>query len=703
MMATKRKPYAKHDSDSISSAIQYIKDKGFSIRQASKKFNIPSSTLYGKLTGTSPIGPTNKCLLTTQEEEKLVKWLVHLVNHGFRKNYGEVRAAAQAMMAARNAYSRSHDGLPTSMWFYSFLTRHPELSSLRKKKGLSTESYILEWYSAFKSCLDGVDPAILDNPARIFNASKIGFTFDPQSKKVKGCIGSKSVSARTQVTVLACSNAVGRYISPLLIYPHYVSSKIVSESFPEATLQVSENGWISSNIFFSWLQDTFLPFTNNLPKPILLLVDEHPCHTSLIEISQLCSEHQIILYGLPPHSSHLIQPLDLVFLSALERAWSGATLQHADSDGVRLEAFAKVLRPVWRKVTTHKTALKSFKAAGIYPFDPEKVLGSGKVSSIEDRQASSEDDDSVVSACQNKESSKLIIEPTKSPASPHSLSRDDVPLSLFTSLNVTPPPVISPNVTPCSSATHDCTPFLSPSNNVQPQTQAAPIKMNSQQLKAIKEYSFFVVDELSRDQLVMFLSQLANPQPQEFPNTLTEIQFKKFKDLYLSLVRSYELNKEPQPKTSSDESLKMPSLVGKKKSETRPASPCPVNGEEALKRQMVVEEEVEKKKFCKKLQKEEKKMKRKKMKQHEKMLREKEKIERQKKKDKQTEIKLEPFSQTVEDNNCEKDPVIRRLVDKELTVIKEDNGDLYHDSEINTKCLGCGMRDGRDLTVKCQM
>uniref|UniRef100_A0A2C9KVQ1 HTH CENPB-type domain-containing protein n=1 Tax=Biomphalaria glabrata TaxID=6526 RepID=A0A2C9KVQ1_BIOGL len=380
-----------HEAGAIIAAIEEIKSGSISISKAAAKFEIPASTIYNKLKGKSSV-ESSKMLLTKDEESKLATWLIELSRCGFGKTNDEVRLAARDIMATRNAASKSKHKVPTNNWLYKFYKRHPELSLrspmlLAKERAVITPDDVSRWFSDLKRSIDAIDDTVWKNPHRIFNADETGFGFNAKNRKVIGCKGSKHVYSissnnKTQVTVLACSSARGQYIPPLLIYPYKrIPTKNLLEKFPEAHLQVSEKGWINAAIFYTWLRDSFIPATQNVPKPVMLLVDGHTSHTSLIETSLLCAENKILLYCLLPHASHLIQPLDQAFFSAIKAAWIEAIRQHVacTGDGVSLESFAGILAPVWRKITTPDIVAKSFSAAGIYPYNPEKVLKSGKM------------------------------------------------------------------------------------------------------------------------------------------------------------------------------------------------------------------------------------------------------------------------------------------------------------------------------------
>jgi hypothetical protein len=62
----------------------------------------------------------------------------------------------------------------------------------------------------------------------------------------------------------------------------------------------------------------------------LLILNGHGSHTTP-EFDLFCSEHLIIILCMPPHSSHLLQPLDVSFFSVLKRAY-----------GCQIEGFMRV-------------------------------------------------------------------------------------------------------------------------------------------------------------------------------------------------------------------------------------------------------------------------------------------------------------------------------------------------------------------------
>ena len=104
----------------------------------------------------------------------------------------------------------------------------------------------------------------------------------------------------------------------------------------------SENGWMTQELFYGW------HFMRHIiaERPVCLLVDGHTSHIDL-QAAKFCNENHILLYCLPPHSSHITQPLDVGFFSPLKGPWKKAVIAYnCDHPGaaVNKSTFAKVFR-----------------------------------------------------------------------------------------------------------------------------------------------------------------------------------------------------------------------------------------------------------------------------------------------------------------------------------------------------------------------
>lgn len=89
-----------------------------------------------------------------------------------------------------------------------------------------------------------------------------------------------------------------------------------------------------------------------------------------------CDDHNIILFGLPPHSTHILQPLDVVVFQPLKHYYNKA-IDCIVRDGclhiTKIEFFM-IIQDVWLKSFKKTTILSSFEKTGIHPWNPQLVL-----------------------------------------------------------------------------------------------------------------------------------------------------------------------------------------------------------------------------------------------------------------------------------------------------------------------------------------
>jgi hypothetical protein len=86
----------------------------------------------------------------------------------------------------------------------------------------------------------------------------------------------------------------------------------------------SEKAFVTRSIFGDYLRTVLLPFIQtvgselgNPASPTILIFDGHESHMSEV-ISAFAAENGITLFLLPPHSSHLLKPLDQGFFRRIK-------------------------------------------------------------------------------------------------------------------------------------------------------------------------------------------------------------------------------------------------------------------------------------------------------------------------------------------------------------------------------------------------
>jgi DDE superfamily endonuclease len=79
---------------------------------------------------------------------------------------------------------------------------------------------------------------------------------------------------------------------------------------------------------------------------------------------------------MPPHTSHLLQPLDVSCFSPLKRAY-GKEIQKYIQQGIHhidKEDFLTIYSTVRQQVFTEQNVKSGFRATGLLPYDPQRVL-----------------------------------------------------------------------------------------------------------------------------------------------------------------------------------------------------------------------------------------------------------------------------------------------------------------------------------------
>ena len=114
------------------------------------------------------------------------------------------------------------------------------------------------------------------------------------------------------ITIIEAGNAIGNCIPPYYVFPGKRFDRSLLEGTPAGTDgQCCETGWSNSLVFKTYLEKHFLKYIpTSTETPTLVMFDGHRSHISLDLIKRVESKH-IIVFVLPPHCSHILQPLDI--------------------------------------------------------------------------------------------------------------------------------------------------------------------------------------------------------------------------------------------------------------------------------------------------------------------------------------------------------------------------------------------------------
>ena len=138
---------------------------------------------------------------------------------------------------------------------------------------------------------------------------------------------------------------------------------------------LTANGWMDQELFENWLMSHFGRYAPPV-RPLLLFIDDHSSHYSPQAV-RFAFDHEIILFTLPPNTTHMTQPLDKGCFGPLKASWRKVCQQFVVSNPGRVVtrmSFSLLFTEAWKKSMSMQNIISSFRVTGIYPVDRSKLL-----------------------------------------------------------------------------------------------------------------------------------------------------------------------------------------------------------------------------------------------------------------------------------------------------------------------------------------
>ena len=107
-------------------------------------------------------------------------------------------------------------------------------------------------------------------------------------------------------------------------------------------------------------------------RPLLLLLDGHSSYyqPNLIRSTK---EHDIIIFCLPPQTTHQSQLLDASVFKPLKQNWQEQYMKNNPCKVVTKHQFSGLLKQAWDKTMTPTTIMAVFMGCGVYPLNPDAI------------------------------------------------------------------------------------------------------------------------------------------------------------------------------------------------------------------------------------------------------------------------------------------------------------------------------------------
>jgi hypothetical protein len=316
--------------DSIAQALEAVKSKRIKhLRHAARLYDIPQATLQARMHGrvSRQDAQIRNRKLKPTEEKALIQWICSMDERGQPPALAFVRRMADILLAGRGDGSSIVVG---ENWVRKFLQRNPQLTSKYCRKydyrraQCKDPKAIQAWFKRVQDIIGKYGIVTED----IYNFDETGFQMGVAStakvvtrSERKGRPPQLQPGNKEWVSVIEGISTTGWTLPSLIIFQGKVhQASWYKEEIPKDwSIAVSENGWTDDSIGLAWLKDIFDKHTRNrtVGKYRLLILDGHGSHLTP-EFDKHCQENFIIPLCMPPHSSHLLQPLDVSCFAVLK-------------------------------------------------------------------------------------------------------------------------------------------------------------------------------------------------------------------------------------------------------------------------------------------------------------------------------------------------------------------------------------------------
>jgi hypothetical protein len=309
--------------------------------EVAAKYNVSRTTLSRRcrgVQGSIQAREIKKQKLSPQQELELVEYINKLTGQGLQPTRSMVQN-----FAAQVAKDHVGDG-----WVTRFLHRNKDHLTSRWTTGMDAVRHKADSEAKYKLYFDLLANKITQYnvlPKDTYNMDEKGFMIGVigRSKRIfsKTRWESKEVRASLQdgsrewITLLAAICADGSHLAPGIIFESKKSA--IQSSWVDAIkvakhdvfVTSSPSGWTNNDIGLAWLEQIFNRQTKHKAQRRwrLLIVDGHGSHVTM-DFLEFCDKNRILVAVYPPHSTHTLQPLDVVMFKPLSSAYKHELTQH---------------------------------------------------------------------------------------------------------------------------------------------------------------------------------------------------------------------------------------------------------------------------------------------------------------------------------------------------------------------------------------
>ncbi|MES9880618.1 MAG: hypothetical protein ABW185_07025 [Sedimenticola sp.] len=354
-----------------------------SVRGASKQYAVPLQTLRDRLIGRVDPDCTTTGrppIFSMEEEAKISNHLKSVSQYG----YGYTRSEVSLLATDYGKQLGKVETVLTRNWMDGFLRRWPELKVLRPRSlelaraKSASEPIVERYFEELSKIISKYD--LQDKPQLIFNIDEKGVSPNHTPPSIIGVKGQQPPAVTTgksqTTTIIGCGSAAGMTVPPYFVFAgkRWCDELLVGKT-PGASGTLSETGWSNSQVFRDYLQNHFMKFVpEHTTHPLLVLLDGHSTHVS-VGLIEWAKSKNIILFILPAHTSHILQPLDVSCYGPFQRMYNTECHKHMRISAAAITRYnvCELSCNVYTKALSSENLVAGFRKTGIFPTDKAAI------------------------------------------------------------------------------------------------------------------------------------------------------------------------------------------------------------------------------------------------------------------------------------------------------------------------------------------
>jgi len=368
-------------------AIKEVTSGRKTLRQAEEQLGVPRNTISSHVraqkSGTKLKNLGGQSVLSEEEEQCIVHAILVCAKWGFPLQFADLKIIVQDFLNRKGTVIKCFkNNQPGKEWVYSFLGRHPEITSglaenIKRKRAEVGEDSINQYFDSLADSIRDI------SPENLINYDETNFCDDPGSSKVlvkRGCRHPERVMdvSKGSTSVMFAVSGSGKLLPPFVVYKAKYLHPTWCEGGPSGTrYAVSASGWFEMCTFEEFNKTIIIPELRDKTGKKAVVGGNLASHLSF-EVVRLAKQYQIEFILLPHNSTHLTQPIDLTVFRPVKGTWRGELTQWKMSNRgvVPKSEFPKLLKQTIDKLgpAMEKNIKAGFRAAGLIPRDREAVL-----------------------------------------------------------------------------------------------------------------------------------------------------------------------------------------------------------------------------------------------------------------------------------------------------------------------------------------